>query len=264
MATTSNLSPIGPLAQLADQLVELVRVMSDGQARGLQSSRIVQFAAQAVPGSEHCAITLMQGRSQPSTVAASDEVPLRVDNLQYSTGQGPCLQALAQSDIAQANDLLTDQQWPAFAAQAVTVTGIRSMLSFRLYLDEHAHGALNFYSSKPDAFDEAAVAVGAIFASYASLTMLNTLQGDEILQLNKALQSNREIGVAIGILMACTLTTQEEAFDRLRVASQHLHVKLRDIASEVVRIGELPNLPPLQKAREKSVSAVRRLRPSAS
>jgi hypothetical protein len=261
MATVSNLAPTGPLAQLADQLVELVHVMSDGQAQGLQSSRVVQFAAQAVPGSEHCAITLMRGRSQPSTVAASDEVPLRVDELQYSTGQGPCLQALAQSDIAQTKDLLTDQRWPAFAAQAVSVTGIRSMVSFRLYLNADAHGALNFYSSKPDAFDETAVAVGAIFASYASLTMLNALQGDEIMHLNRALESNREIGVAIGILMARTLTTQDEAFDRLRVASQHLHVKLRDIASDVIRIGELPKLPALHKARE---NAVRHLRPSAS
>jgi hypothetical protein len=244
MATDAKKSaPIGPLAQVAGQLVDLVHAMSDGQADGLQSARVVQFAAQAVPGAEHCAITLMKGRAQPSTVASSGDLPVRVDELQYTTGQGPCLQALAQSDIAQAQDLLTDQQWPLFAAQAVAVTGIRSMMSFRLYLDENAYGALNFYSSAPGAFDEAAVAVGAIFASYASLTMLNSLQGDRIMHLNRALETNREIGVAIGILMARTLTTQDEAFDRLRVASQHLHLKLRDIAQQVIHTGELPVLP---------------------
>jgi hypothetical protein len=264
MATDAESTTLGLFAQVAGQLVDLVHAMSEGQADGLQSARVVQFAAQSVPGSEHCAITLMKGRSQPRTVAASGELPIRVDQLQYETGQGPCLQALAQSDIAQAADLLTDQQWPLFAAQAVSVTGIRSMMSFRLYLDEDAYGALNFYSSKPDVFDEAAVAVGAIFASYASLTMLNHLQGDKIMHLNRALESNREIGVAIGILMARTLTTQDEAFTRLRVASQHLHLKLRDIAQEVIHTGDLPVLPALHQVRESASKAVRHLRATSA
>lgn len=264
MATNTDLGPIGALAQVAGQLVDLVHAMSDGQVEGLQAARVVQFAALAVPGSEHCAITLMTGRSQPRTIAASGELPVRVDELQYQTGQGPCLQALVQSDVAQADDLLTDQQWPLFAAQAVSVTGIRSMMSFRLYLDEDANGALNFYSSKPDAFDEAAVAVGSIFASYASLTMLNHLQGDKMMHLNRALESNREIGVAMGILMARTLTTQDEAFARLRVASQHLHVKLRDIAQEVIQTGDLPVLPALNKVRESASNVVRHLRATSA
>jgi AmiR/NasT family two-component response regulator len=41
----------------------------------------------------------------------------------------------------------------------------------------------------------------------------------EIFDLERALESNREIGVAMGILMAREMCTQSQAFNRLRTAS---------------------------------------------
>ena len=61
--------------------------------------------------------------------------------------------------------------------------------------------------------------------------------------LRAALASNRQIGAAIGILMARLKITEDEAFDALRSASQHLHRKLRDVADEVVTTGDLPTAP---------------------
>jgi ANTAR domain len=54
---------------------------------------------------------------------------------------------------------------------------------------------------------------------------------------------SREIGTAMGVLMARNQMTQEEAFEALRGASQHLNRKLRDVAAEVVDTGVLPDLP---------------------
>lgn len=62
--------------------------------------------------------------------------------------------------------------------------------------------------------------------------------------LSTALESNREIGAATGILMAKRHVTQAEAFDLLRVASQTRHVKLRALAREVVETGALLPAPP--------------------
>lgn len=56
------------------------------------------------------------------------------------------------------------------------------------------------------------------------------------------MQSSREIGVAIGILVEHHKITAEQAFDLLRVASQRGHRKLRDVASDLVHTGELPRL----------------------
>ncbi|PZS15750.1 MAG: hypothetical protein DLM57_12030 [Pseudonocardiales bacterium] len=57
--------------------------------------------------------------------------------------------------------------------------------------------------------------------------------------LEQALATNRQIGQAIGILMATDHLTAAQAFERLRTASQHSHRKLRDVASDVIETGVL-------------------------
>jgi hypothetical protein len=61
--------------------------------------------------------------------------------------------------------------------------------------------------------------------------------------LEEALATNREIGQAIGILMATHHVTAEQAFEQLRTASQHTHRKLRQIAADVTETGALPPSP---------------------
>jgi AmiR/NasT family two-component response regulator len=62
--------------------------------------------------------------------------------------------------------------------------------------------------------------------------------------LEAALGSSREIGMAMGVLMSRGRTSQDEAFDLLRRASQHLNRKLRDVAANVIETGVLPGRPP--------------------
>ncbi|MEP7021453.1 MAG: ANTAR domain-containing protein [Pseudonocardiales bacterium] len=63
--------------------------------------------------------------------------------------------------------------------------------------------------------------------------------------LEEALATNREIGQAIGILMATDHVTAEQAFEKLRTASQHTHRKLREIAGDVTETGALTIAPEL-------------------
>ncbi|MDQ1739324.1 MAG: hypothetical protein QOE53_976, partial [Pseudonocardiales bacterium] len=66
---------------------------------------------------------------------------------------------------------------------------------------------------------------------------------DKAANLERALSSNRQIGTAMGILMARLKLTDGQAFDLLRKVSQNKHRKLRDIAEEVAMTGEIPQLP---------------------
>jgi hypothetical protein len=59
----------------------------------------------------------------------------------------------------------------------------------------------------------------------------------EVGQLRGGLMSNRDIGVAMGILMSQQLISRDEEFARLRSVSQHRHLKLRNIAEEVIETG---------------------------
>ncbi len=58
--------------------------------------------------------------------------------------------------------------------------------------------------------------------------------------LERALHTNRRIGMALGILMSRRQLTEEQAFACLREASQRCHTKLRDVAEQVVYTGDLP------------------------
>lgn len=226
--------------QLGRHFDELSELLISAQSGPPSPDRVVRFAARAVPHTRDCALTLVRGRGRPITVAATGEVSRRVDDIQYETGEGPCLEAIKGHDVTRVADLATDRQWPEFASRCVAETSVRSMFSLRLFLSTDDRAALNFYAPRPGAFDELDIAVGAMFAPFAALAVQNEMKAVEIGHLQTALQASRQIGVAIGILMARHLVTYDQAFAELVTASQHLNRKLRDIAVVVVDTGELP------------------------
>jgi AmiR/NasT family two-component response regulator len=117
------------------------------------------------------------------------------------------------------------------------------VLSFPLAAGERA--ALNLFADEAGAFDDEDIELGGVLASHAS-TLLALAEAEETAtNLRAALQHSRDIGAAVGILMALRRTTREEAFGLLRVASQHTHRKLHELALEVVETGALPATPDL-------------------
>jgi GAF domain-containing protein len=202
---------------------------------------VTRAAVDTVAGCDHAAIIIVRRRGGIETVAATDEVPVAVDTIQYESGQGPCLDALSAHETYLIQDLATDERWPRFSRAAAEATGVRSMLSFRLFVEEDTIGALNLYSRRIGAFDETARAVGSVLAAHAAIALDAAREKERADQLEEAVASNREIGMAVGILMAGGHITREEAFDRLRRASRYLNVKLRDVAARVVETGALPD-----------------------
>ncbi|MCU1448730.1 MAG: response regulator with putative antiterminator output domain [Acidimicrobiales bacterium] len=62
----------------------------------------------------------------------------------------------------------------------------------------------------------------------------------EVAQLERALASRDMIGQAKGILMERYRITADEAFERLRVASQGLNRKLAALAEQLAATGQWP------------------------
>jgi hypothetical protein len=65
------------------------------------------------------------------------------------------------------------------------------------------------------------------------------LDQSRIEHLERGILSGRRIGTAIGILMALRHLTDEQAFDVLRTESQNSQRKLREVAEDVIRTGEV-------------------------
>lgn len=114
------------------------------------------------------------------------------------------------------------------------------MLSVRLSLAGGDQAAINFYSRQAEAFVDFDIGVASILAPLAALSVVHTLRTRDTQHLKEALTSSRQIGTAIGIIMARELVSSDEAFELPRSASQHLNRKLRDIAAEIAATGELP------------------------
>jgi hypothetical protein len=66
------------------------------------------------------------------------------------------------------------------------------------------------------------------------------VEREKAANLQVALETNREIGQAIGILMSAYKVTSKQGFDLLRTVSQHTHRKLRDVSADVCETGTLP------------------------
>ncbi|MDN5796512.1 MAG: GAF and ANTAR domain-containing protein [Intrasporangium sp.] len=228
------------LAQLGLQFTEVSAALTSFDGDGLDPDLVVKLAARALPHTHHCALTVLRSGRFPHTISVTDPLPRLVDEIQFSTREGPCLDESTGHAVTLSGGLGADPRWPAFGPRCVAETGVQSMLAVRLALVGGDHASLGFYSRKPDAFGELDVGVASIFAPFAALAVEQVLRRRDAADFKSALSSSRQIGAAIGIIMAHDLVTSEDAFERLREASQHLNRKLRDIAAEVEQTGEVP------------------------
>ena len=92
----------------------------------------------------------------------------------------------------------------------------------------------------PGVFDEAAVTSASVLAPFAALAAEARLRSHDVDNLTAALATARQIGTAVGIIMARRRVPSEEAFALLRKTSMDLNRKVNDIAAEVELIGDLP------------------------
>ena len=123
--------------------------------------------------------------------------------------------------------------------------GILSMLSYRMTADATLAG-LNVYSGEVDAFDDTAAAIGLLLATHGALAVSAAAQRNRSEQLFDALNANRQIGEATGILMAAHKVAPNQALDLLRIASQNTNRTLNEIAADVVQAGTLDVVPALR------------------
>jgi hypothetical protein len=167
-----------------------------------------------------------------------------IDAAQYKLNSGPCVDAVLHDRVFRADDLRTDTRWPAFGALAAR-EGVLSMLSIRLFLpkDNPLLVGLNLYATDTNAFDDNAETTAVLLATHGALAVSGMFSRDKAHHLEIALQSNREIGAAMRILMAQYKLTRQEAFTLLRIASQDTNRKLAALATEVVDSGRI-DLPP--------------------
>jgi GAF domain-containing protein len=190
----------------------------------------------ADPAVAFCSITLIQ-RKKPVTVARSEESAVRLDETQYSAGDGPCLTAIREQVVVHVPDLAKEDRWPAYTAAALDA-GVGSSLSVPLILEGEAEAGLNLYSTRSHGFSGDDISMVETYSYHASKALRLAVRISQLAEakahLIAAMESRTTIDLATGIIMAQNRCSQETAQKILRIASNTRNVKLRNIAASVV------------------------------
>lgn len=214
-------------------------LMSEG-SEDLTFEAVVRRAVEVVPGCDLASVTLRKRRGRAETVASTDETAERVDAVQYTLGEGPCLDAAFERENVVVPSVATETRWPRWAGSAEE-HGVGAVLAIRLFTPEETLGALNLYSRTPGAFDEEAVDIAVIFAAHATEAMSKARL---VTGLEAALESRHVIGIAQGVLAARYDISYERAFEVLHRFSNDHNRKLRDVAAQVAEARGLPETDP--------------------
>jgi hypothetical protein len=239
---------VGDLRLMAEAFADLGARLA-GQDTTDPFEAVTSVASDQVPAAAGASVTVLRNHGF-TTVAATDERIRRADAIQYELGSGPCLDAIVSHTMYRPRDLRTDERWPAYGRRVADELGLDSMLSYRMLLPANDTVAgLNLYAEQPDAFSDRDAIIGLLLATHGAQVASSVIYGHHVRHLKRALQTNRGIGVAIGVLMATHRVTEKQAFDLLRIASQNSNRKLADIAADVVETGCLDVSPQASRHR---------------
>jgi transcriptional regulator with GAF, ATPase, and Fis domain len=209
----------------------LARQLATDRSVEATLAAIVDSAARTLQDVAAVGISYLEGPHTVLARAQSDQLVTDVDDLQTALQEGPCLRVLTgASDMVRSDDLRTDGRFPRFA-QAAVERGVLSVLAFRLFVEKTTLGNLSLFATEANAFDESAELIGELFATHAAVA-LSGVRLEE--QFNQAVRRRDVIGQAKGVLMARHDLDEETAFATLVRYSQSEHVKLYDVALQLL------------------------------
>ena len=218
--------------------------------------RIANAAVSTIAGCRMASVTLYE-RSAYRTATSTDPAATAVDQAQYQSHEGPCLDAV-DTPMVYAQSF-PDERWPTLAS-GPTECGVQSALSYRLAAASSATadsggGSLNSYGVIPYAFTDAAQEIGLILAAHASMAARAVDERSTLQSLSRDLQqvmlSRDVIGQAKGILME---RLRDHPGGRFRSLATLLAASEREAAGPGARprrnrrVPDKTNLPPRRPA----------------
>lgn len=204
---------------------------------GVESSEVLdaicRTAVDVIPGADHACISTLDDRQQLRTQAASDDVARLMDKLESEAQEGPCLDSIVEDSVQHDADISDGTKWPRLAELTLGRTPVRGMVGYQLMDGLGSRAAFNVFSDTPGALTAEAVDVGAVLAAFTSVALAAAERQTTADNLRRGLESNREIGKAVGLLMAAHKVDDEEAFQILRSASSRTNTKLAELAKRI-------------------------------
>lgn len=230
MTTQTRPDPANP----DDTFLSLARIVYASDSYDDVYAGISRAAVDVIPGCDHACVSTLTAGQKMVCQGASDEIARMIDGFESECGEGPCVDTILEQRFQLDSDIAASSSWPRLTALVLDRTPVRGMVSYRVLVGDGKAGALNVFSDTPGALTAQAADVGTVLAAFASVALSASAERQRADSLMAGLHSNREIGKAVGILMATHHIDDDQAFEVLRTMSSELNVKLAQVAARLV------------------------------
>jgi len=258
MTTTADHRPViaGGSSRHAEALLDVLTALHTrvAPAHSLADAfvALAAVAADCIPEADYVSVGMRRGHRRPRTVASTHPTAIVADELQYAQECGPCVDAIEGEDgVVRCGELRRDPRWPALSGTRPELR-VNSVMAVPLVIGQDAvEVTANVYALSENAFGDDAYAVAQFVALHGASYLSSVAAAEKVRNLSEALETSREIGMAMGILMLGRKINADAAFDLLRTMSQHSHRKLRDVARDIAETGALdaPDAPSHSRSR---------------
>jgi hypothetical protein len=219
--------PAQPL--MADDEVEPLRQVCADAAHALDASGV--------------GLSVMTTDGTHGMAAASDPVTARIEELQFTFGEGPCIDAFTASRPVLISELgpAALRRWPVYTP-AVTNAGIRAVFAFPLQVGAARLGVLDVFRSRAGPLSRVELGEAFTFVDRAVTTLLDgqertpaASEGPNGLdRLDEAFNHGAELFQAQGMVMVQLGIPIAEALVRIRAYAYTEGRPLREVAADIV------------------------------
>ncbi|RZS32778.1 GAF domain-containing protein [Herbihabitans rhizosphaerae] len=186
------------------------------------------------------ALALMTDEGPSGVVlAATDDRARKLEELQFSLGEGPCVEASRNGRAVLEPDLGSSgpTRWPAFGA-AVLEAGVRAIFAFPLRVGAIRVGILDLYRDVPGWLSAEDLAEALAFADAATVVVLY-LQADSgaglaPAALTEPIDNRAQVHQATGMITIQLDVEMAEALLRLRAHAYATSRTVSEVAVDVV------------------------------
>jgi hypothetical protein len=228
--------------------VRAVRLAVSGDPAGLPD-RLCRALAAALEV-DGAGMSILTDSSLRLRLGSSDELAELLETVQFTVGEGPCVQAAATGEPVIVEDLHAESgaRWPGFADLAAQRLGaVGAVFGFPLGVDGVTVGSVNLYSRTRRALSRAqiaetsqavAIATAALLASPHSTVEPNA---DEFVETLTSGEPWGAMHLAIGIMAGLLDIGTGEALARMRAHAFNHDMLLTDLATDILTGGLSPS-----------------------
>jgi len=220
-----------------DRLHRVLAALSAG-GEGWSSAQLCR-ACPPIVGVNGAGVMLMSGDIPRGSLCSTDEVSQLIEELQYTLGEGPCVDAYQQDTVVAEPDLAdpVTRRWPAFTPPAVQA-GVRAVFGFPLRAGTVRLGALNLYRDWPGPLTGDQHADALVVADVAARWVLEAQAGAPPDTVAEELEAGADFHFAVhnaaGMVSAQEGISVTEALIRLRAYAFSSDRLLADVAEDII------------------------------